>query len=156
MTAELFDEIDLHILALLQENGRMHRTDVAEKVGLSVPAVSERMRKLEEGGVVTGYHAVLDAKKLGYDVTAFIFVQSESSTQYKAFREKAAGHPEVLECHAITGEGSHLLKVRTRDTASLEKLLSQIQSWPGVRGTRTNVVLSSPKETSAIAIKWHK
>jgi Lrp/AsnC family leucine-responsive transcriptional regulator len=156
VTAEFLDEIDLRILELLQDDGRIHRTDVAEKVGLSVPAASERMRKLEEAGYVKGYRAIVDAKKVGHDITAFIFVQSDSSTHYKAFREKATAHPDVLECHAITGDGSHLLKIRTRDTASLEKLLSQIQSWPGVRGTRTNVVLSSVKETTVVAVRHHR
>ena len=148
-----FDEIDLLILELLQENGRLRRGDLAEKIGLSIPAASERLRKLEERKVIVRYAAVVDAKKVGVDVTAFIAVQSDSSTQYKAFREKAAKHPEVLECHAVTGDGSHLLKIRTRNTDTLEKLLSQIQSWPGVIGTRTSVVLSSVKETTVVAVR---
>ncbi len=151
--ADQFDDIDIRILELLQENGRLRRSDLAEKIGLSIPAASERLRKLEERKVVLRYGAVIDAKKIGLDVMAFIAVQSESSAHYKAFREKAAAHAEVLECHAITGEGSHLLKVRTRNTESLEKLLSLIQSWPGVTATRTSVVLSSIKETTKVPLR---
>jgi Lrp/AsnC family leucine-responsive transcriptional regulator len=80
-------------------------------------------------------------------------VTSESSKHYPDIVKKAMTHPEVLECHAVTGEGSHLLKIRTVNTASLEKLLSQIQSWPGVVNTRTSVVLSTPKETPVLPLK---
>ena len=151
--SDILDDIDLQILEMLQDDGRLKRSDIAEKIGLSLPAASERLRKLEERKVIVRYGAVVDAKKIGLDVTAFIFVQSDSSSQYKAFREKAAAHAEVLECHAITGDGSHVLKIRTRNTEALEKLLSQIQSWPGVTGTRTNVVLSSPKESTRVSLK---
>ena len=154
--SDQFDDIDIQILEMLQENGRTRRSDLAAKIGLSIPAASERLRKLEERKVVVRYAAVVDAKKIGLDVMAFIAVQSESSAHYKAFREKAAAHPDVLECHAVTGDGSHLLKVRTRNTETLEKLLSQIQSWPGVTATRTSVVLSSPKESTRLSVKHLK
>jgi Lrp/AsnC family leucine-responsive transcriptional regulator len=146
------DEIDLKILEVLQKNGRTRRNDLAETVGLSIPSVSERLRKLEEGGIITGYYAKLDPKKLGKDVTAFIRVTVDSSKHFASLIEHANATDEVLECHAVTGEGTHVLKVRTENTSSLEKLLSKIQAWPGVVGTLTSVVLSSSKESTRIKV----
>ena len=144
------DDIDSKILELLQDNGRMKRNAIAEVVGLSVPSVSERMRKLEERGVITGYHAVVDPKRMHFDITAFIRVQVDGSAYYPDFVSAAVEIPEVLEVHSITGEGSHIIKVRTRNTTSLERLLSSLQSLPGVHGTSTSIVLSSFKETRTL------
>lgn len=148
------DENDVKILLQLQSHARKKRNELAEEIGLSVPAVSERMRKLEEErAIVKGYYTKLGARELGLDVAAFIFVTVESSTLYPAFLEHAAKHPEIQEVHAITGDGSHLLKIRTWNTSTLEQLLSEIQSWKGVKKTRTNIVLSSPKETMELPIR---
>ena len=144
------DDIDSKILELLQANGRMKRNAIAEVVGLSVPSVSERMRKLEERGVIMGYHAVADAKRLHFDITAFIRVGVDGSAFYPEFVNAAVEIPEVQEVHSITGEGSHILKVRTRNTTSLERLLSRVQSLPGVHGTSTSIVLSTFKETRTL------
>lgn len=142
------DPTDVQILHLLQTNGRVKRKDVAEAVGLSLPSVSERMRKLEERGVITGYHAHLDPKRLHVDVAAFVRVSVDGSAHYADFVEATSAMDEVQEVHAITGEGSHLLKVRTRNTTMLEGLLAAIQQLPGVRASQTSIVLSTPKETS--------
>ncbi|MEM1044092.1 MAG: Lrp/AsnC family transcriptional regulator [Bacteroidota bacterium] len=147
---ERIDETDAQILDLVQRRGRIKRSEVAETVGLSVPAVSERMRKLEERGVVTGYHARLDARRLGFDVAAFIRVSSVGSEHYPTFIDRVTAMPAVQELHSITGEGSHLLKVRVRTTAALERLLADVQALPGVRGTQTSIVLSSMKESSRL------
>lgn len=147
------DEIDVKILDILQRKGRTRRNDLAESVGLSLPSVSERMRKLEEHGVITGYHATVDHKRLGRDITAYIFVTVDSSRHYPQFIEHAHSLDEILECHAITGEATHLLKIRTTDTSSLEKLLAKIQAWSGVQSTQTSLVLSTSKETSRIKIE---
>jgi Lrp/AsnC family leucine-responsive transcriptional regulator len=154
--AHLFDEIDLKILDVLQRKGRTRRNDLAEAVGLSLPAVSERLRKLEEQQIISGYHAVLNPKKCGKDITAFISVTVDSSKHYAQFLDHARSQDDILECHAVTGEGSHLLKVRTADTSSLEKLLSRIQAWPGVASTRTSLVLSSAKETARLRLEGMK
>jgi Lrp/AsnC family transcriptional regulator, leucine-responsive regulatory protein len=146
------DEIDVQILTLLQSDGRIKRNRIADEVGLSVPSVSERMRKLEDRGVVEGYTALVDAKRIGLDITAFIRATVDGSENYTRFVSEASSLPEVLEVHSITGEGSHILKICTRDTTSLEKLLSRIQSWPGVRGTSTSIVLSSFKETRQLTV----
>src|SRR5512139_2604184 len=149
----MLDDIDLTIIDVLQRSGRTRRNDLAERVGLSLPSVSDRLRKLEKMGYITGYHATVDPKRLGKDITAFVFVTVDSSKHYHQFIEHAAAQDDVLECHAITGEGTHLLKVRTANTASLEKLLSRIQAWSGVVSTRTDLVLSTAKETFHIKVE---
>lgn len=147
------DEIDLKILAILQKAGRTKRNEIAEVVQLSIPSVSERLRKLEESGVIKGICALVDPRKIGLEVTAFIFLTAESSKYYPKIIDHAQELDEVQECHAITGDGSHLLKVRTANTAALEQLLSKIQAWPGVVNTRTDIVLSSPKETTVLPLQ---
>ncbi len=144
------DTIDAAILNLLQANGRMKRSRIAEEVGLSVPAASERMRKLEARALIEGYHAVVNAKQLEYDITVFVRVSVDGSEHYDKFVENACARAEILEVHSVTGDGSHVLKVRARNTTSLERLLSRIQSWPGVRGTSTSIVLSTFKESRAV------
>lgn len=148
----ILDEIDIKILKHLQRDGRAQRNRIAEMVGLSVPSVSERMRKLEDRKLIEGYYAVLNARKFHFDITAFIFVEVDSSAYYENFVNMANSDPEILECHSITGEGSHVLKVRTTDTSSFEQLLSRIQSWEGVKKTRSNLVLSSFKETRELPV----
>jgi Lrp/AsnC family leucine-responsive transcriptional regulator len=150
---ERLDPIDIGILRVLQEDGRAKRTEIADAVGLSLPAVSERMRKLEERGVIAGYHAHVDARRVGVDVAAFVRVAVDGSDHYETFVDAAVAMPEVQEVHAITGDGSHLLKVRVRSTSDLERLLGALQRLPGVHGTQTSIVLSTPKETPALTIE---
>ena len=146
------DEKDKLILSLLQKDGRMTASEMAEKVDLSVPAVTERVRKLTEGGVLKEFRAVLEAKKVDYDVTAYILLDMSSSNSYGDMVQYAQDNDEVLECHSITGEGSHILKVRTHDTSSLESLLRDIQSWPGVIRTHTMIVMSTFKEATSLKL----
>jgi len=150
------DEIDKKILMQLQREGRAQRNKLSEIVKLSVPSVSERMRKLENNGLIKGYHAVLDDKKFNFDILAFVSVEVDDSSLYKKFVAQAMEEPEVLECHSITGDGSHFLKIRTHNTETFEKLLSRIQTWEGVNKTRSNVVLTSFKETREIPIYQSK
>lgn len=149
----MIDKIDSGLLAILQEHGRTSQHDLAQAVGLSAPAVGERLRKLEERGIIRGFTAVLDPKRLGRDVTAFIAVGMGGSRFYPQFRERVAECPEILECHSVTGQGSHLLKIRVTSTSELEQLLAQVQSWPGVQWTTTSIVLSTLKETSRLALE---
>ncbi|MEX0736609.1 MAG: Lrp/AsnC family transcriptional regulator [Bacteroidota bacterium] len=152
----MLDEIDVKILEIIQKQGRTRRNDLAERVGLSLPAVSERLRKLEEADIITGYFAKVNYQKLGKDIAAFVVVTVDSSKHYSTFVDHLQGMDDVLECHAITGEGTHLLKIRTENTTSLEKLLAKLQSWTGVVKTTTSIILSTPKETTAIKITNHK
>ncbi len=152
----MLDEIDHKILEIVQKEGRTRRNELAEKVGLSLPAVSERLRKLEEAGIIVGYFARLNHHLLGKDITAFILATVDSSKHYASFVDHVSSQEDILECHAVTGEGTHLLKIRTANTSSLEKLLAKIQSWTGITKTTTSIVLSSPKETTIIRIHNHK
>ncbi len=150
---ERIDDIDAHILELLQNRGRIKRNEIAEEVGLSLPSVSDRMRKLEERGVIIGYHAVVDPKRLHLDITAFIRVTVDRSSHFSDFVTRATELADVQEVHSVTGEGSHILRVCTRNTTSLERLLSLIQAWPGVHGTSTSLVLTSFKDTRLIQVE---
>jgi Lrp/AsnC family leucine-responsive transcriptional regulator len=148
----MLDDLDIKILNMLQKNGRTKRNVIAESVGLSIPSVSERLHKLEEKGIIEGYFAKVNRKSFGYDIMAYITVTMESSKYYKTFITKIEKATQIIECHAVLGEGSHLLKAIVKKTESLEKLLSEIQSWPGVVSTKTTFVLSTIKETTEIEI----
>jgi Lrp/AsnC family leucine-responsive transcriptional regulator len=147
----VLDSIDYKLLDLLQRNARMTQLEMAAAVGLSQPAVAERMRKLEEGRIITGYAARVDGRKLGKDITAFIGVRIEHPKYHMGFGNKIMRVPDVLECHRITGPDSYLLKVVTEDTRSLDRLITDIlRHIPGVTRTLTTVVTSSIKEGSHI------
>lgn len=150
------DDIDVTIIDILQKNGRTRRNDLAQAVDLSIPSVSERLKKLEENGIITGYTAYVDPKKVGKDITAFINVTVDSSKHYGSFIEHAKTTDEVLEIHSVTGTGTHLIKIRTENTSSLEKLLSKIQAWSGVVNTTTSIVLTTMKETNKLKINKTK
>ncbi len=145
-------DLDKQICALLQDNARMSMNEIAEAVGSSVPTVSEHIKKLEADGIIREYTTVLDSAEFGFDVTAFIYVDLDTSSAYDGFRRQCRARKEILECHAITGTASHVLKVRCTNTSALEQLLSAIQQWKGVSKTLTNVVLSTHKEQRQIPI----
>lgn len=148
----MLDDLDIKVLNLLQKNARTKRNELAEAVGLSLPSVSERLHKLEEKGYIEGYYTKLNRKAFGYDILAFVFVTMDSSKHYKALINKVEKNPMIIECHSVLGEGSHLLKIIAKKTESLEKLLGEIQSWPGVVSTKTTFILSAIKETTEIDI----
>lgn len=106
----------------------------------------ERVKKLESGGVIRGYQALLDGKKVGKDITAFIGVSVGNQRDIDKFAAQMLRYTDVLECHHVTGEESFVLKVKAANTAALEKLLGQIRSVEGVTRTVTKVVLSTAKE----------
>lgn len=147
------DAIDRKILALLQENAKLSQAAVAKSVGLTAPSVNERIRKLERAGFIRGYVALLDDRKLGHDITAFVEVFVEHPQFEKAFIEAVAGLDEVLECHHITGEFSLLLKVKVSDMTAFRRLLiEKLNTIRGVRQTRTVMVLATSKEQHRIKV----
>src|SRR5216117_3642140 len=146
------DDIDLRILGLLQEDCRTSLVRIGEQVGLSPPAVLERIKKLEAAGIVTGYRAILDARRLGLDITAFIGVLITHPSRIGDFERQVAALSDVLECHHVTGEHTLLLKVKTANTSSLERLISQIRSLDGVTRTETMIVLSTHTERVQLAL----
>lgn len=146
----MLDGIDIKILSILQHHGRRHLAEIAKEVDLSPPAVMERVKKLESRGIIKGYHALLDAKVLGKDVVAFIGVSVGHQRYITAFASHMVRQRDVLECHHVTGEESFILKVKTANTDSLERLLGEIRSMEGVTRTVTKVVLSTPKESQVL------
>ncbi len=146
------DEIDRRILQLLQEDCKTPLAKLGQQVGLSAPSVVERVRRLEAEGFVRGYHASLDAGRLGLDVTAFIGVSIDQPGVIDGFEKQLADLEDVLECHHVTGEHSLLLKVKTRNTKSLEGLISRLRSIRGVERTQTSVVLSTPVERGQLSV----
>jgi Lrp/AsnC family leucine-responsive transcriptional regulator len=146
----LIDHIDLKILSILQNNGRTRLADIADEVELSAPAVMERVKKLEVGGIIKGYQAVIDGKKVGKDITAFIGVSIGNQRDMDRFAAQMLRRHDVLECHHVTGDESFILKVKSANTGSLERLLGEIRSVEGVTRTVTKVVLSSAKESQAL------
>ena len=146
----LIDQIDLKILFILQNNGRSRLADIAEEVDLSAPAVMERVKKLEAGGVIKGYQALLDSKKVGKDITAFIGVSIGNQRDIDKFAAQMLRYHDVLECHHVTGDETFILKVKSANTGSLEKLLGEIRSVEGVTRTVTKVVLSTAKESQIV------
>ena len=146
----MLDPLDLKILSILQSHGRSHLAEIAKEVDLSSPAVMERVKKLESHGVIKGYQAVLDAKKVGKEITAFIGVSISHQRYIDEFASRMVRQHDVLECHHVTGDESFILKVRTANTDSLEKLLGEIRSVEGVTQTVTKLVLSTPKESQKL------
>ena len=147
------DTIDFQILGLLQEHCKMPFAKIGERVGLSAPAVMERIKKLEDVGVITGYTVTVDARQLGQDITAFIGVSITHPKAIPAFEHELDSRPEVLECHHVTGGYTLLLKVKTFDTSTLEELISHVRSIDGVGRTETMVVLSTHTERPHMALK---
>ena len=146
------DGKDRSILSLIQRDGKMSQALIAQHVGLSTAAVNERLKKLEQAGVIRRFTALVDPKAVGVQVTAFIEVFIEHPRYEEPFIRRVLELDEVQECHHITGEFSVLLKVRVRDMESLQKLvISQLNGAEGVRQTRTVMVLSTVKEESYIA-----
>jgi Lrp/AsnC family leucine-responsive transcriptional regulator len=148
----LLDQIDLKILYILQNDGRRRLADIADDVDLSAPAVMERVKKLEASGVIRGYQALVDGKKVGKDITAFIGVSIGNQGDMEKFAAQMMCYGDVLECHHVTGDESFILKVKSANTHALEKLLAEIRSVDGVTRTVTKVVLSTAKEGQALEL----
>ena len=149
--SQVLDERDQKILALVQRDAKLPQAEIARRVGLSTAAINERLRKLENAGVIRRYVAVVDPRSVGMSITAFVEVFIEHPRHEAVFLERLLELDEVLECHHVTGEFSLLLKVRVRDMDGLQHLLlHQINALEGVRQTRTVMVLSTVKEESFI------
>ena len=144
------DGVDRQILGCLIENGRMTASEIAQRVKLSIPAVSERIKKLEQGGIVAKYTALLDPGKMDRSLTAIIMVSMERPRYNEGFTSHVLSEPDVLECHYLAGDFDYALKIATQGTESLEKLLNRLKSVPGVQKTRTTVVLSTVKQGATV------
>lgn len=148
----MINDIDKQILNIVQKDARITNAEIARQVGLAPSAVLERIRKLEERGVIRGYAAELDWVQVDFGLTAFVAVRThECCNETDKF---LAAIPEVLEVHDVAGEDSYLLKVRVKNTEHLSKLLRErLKNVPNVAGTKTTVVLQTIKETSTLPIE---
>ena len=142
----ILDSVDKKIISILKNNARNSVSNIAEEINLSIPATSDRIKKMEDMEVIIGYKAVIDPQKVGLDILALITIISESSTDYGKIIRYANQTDEIVECFATTGRGSHILIVQTKDSQSLEQLLRTIQSWPNVMRTETQIILSTNKQ----------
>ena len=150
---ERLDDADQQLVELLQADGRATQSALAHAVGLSQPAVAERIRKLEARGIITGYVARVDARRLGKDITAFIGVGIEHPRYFDGFAKRIKVMADVLECHRVAGEDSYLLKVKTANTATLDALLVEgLRTIPGVTRTNTTIVLSAIQESTHVHV----
>jgi Lrp/AsnC family transcriptional regulator, leucine-responsive regulatory protein len=148
----MIDSIDTEILAILQKDARISNAEIARQVGLAPSAVLERVRKLEERGIIRGYAADIDPRSLDFGLTAFVAVRITDCSGPAG--ELLAEIPEVLEVHDVAGEDSYWVKVRTKDTEALSRLLREkIKAVPTVTDTRTTVVLQTFKESNALPIE---
>jgi len=149
------DDIDRHILEILQTQGRIPNVELARLVNLSPPAAYARIRKLEKLGYIRNYAALLDMQKVGYDMLCFVQIslQLHQPEQVEAIRQAIGGMPEVLECHHVTGEYDYLLKVVVRNRADLERfVIHRLTPVPGVARIHTSLVLNQVKSTTALPI----
>lgn len=139
------EDTDRAIVRLLSADGRMSYTDLARSSGLSTSAVHQRVRRLEERGVITGYAAVVDHEQLGLPLTAFISVTPFDRSAPDDVPQRLESVEEIEACYSVAGEESYILKVRVPSPSALEVLLSRLRSVANV-STRTTVVLSTPYE----------
>ena len=158
------DAIDRRILAILQANGRLSNQEIAERINLSPSPCLRRIRRLEDSGVIRGYVALLDAQKLGLDLLAYVNVRLEKrsgpglsprgdTTHADLFRAAVQTWPEVVACHAMTGDMDYLLRVQVEDMAHFSRFVQdQLLHHPSVIDVKTSFSLEKFKETTALPI----
>ena len=149
------DRIDRHILQLLQEEGRMSYVELGERVGLSTTPCMERVKRLEREKFILGYGARLNPQKLQANLLVFVEISlySKSADIFDDFRRAATKLPHVLECHLVSGDFDYLIKARISEMASYRKLLGDILlRLPGVRESKSYIVIEELKETQALPI----
>jgi Lrp/AsnC family transcriptional regulator, leucine-responsive regulatory protein len=148
----MIDTLDSDILSILQSDARMPNASIARRLDKAPSVVLDRMRKMEERGVIKGYEPVLDPKSLGLCLTTFILVRTEEPVGGTTVGERLAGLPEVQEVHHTAGHFCYLLKVRVRDSEHLGDLLRRFGSIEQVSDTQTTLVLTTIKETHALPL----
>ncbi|RPF72421.1 Lrp/AsnC family transcriptional regulator [Aurantiacibacter spongiae] len=150
------DRIDRKLLAELQAEGRVTNVDLASRVGLTAPPCLRRVRALEEEGVIRGYHADLDASKLGFAITVFAMVslRSQAEEDLKAFEDHIKTLPEVRECHMLNGEIDFILKIVSRDLQSFQEFLtSKLTPAPNVASVKTSLTIRTAKHDPGVPLE---
>ena len=150
------DHIDRRLLAELQDEGRMTNVELAARVGLTAPPCLRRVRALEEAGVIKGYHAELDAAKLGYAITVFALVslKSQAEESLRQFEDHMKGLAEVRECHMLNGEIDFILKIVSRDLQSFQEFLtSKLTPAPNVASVKTSLTIRTAKQLPGVPLE---
>ena len=150
------DSIDRRLLAELQAEGRITNVDLAGRVGLTAPPCLRRVRSLEESGIIKGYHAELDAARLGYTITVFAMVslKSQAEADLRAFEDHIRALPDVRECHMLNGEIDFILKIVSRDLQSFQEFLtSQLTQAPNVASVKTSLTIRTSKNEPGVPLE---
>lgn len=148
---------DIKVLEILQSDNRTSAGQIAEKIGLSVSAVGERIRRLNATGIIDHNRAIIDPHSISLGLCAYMFVDLGPSASDEAFVSAIEAIPEVLEAHHITGKHSWLIKLRVKDTAALQTLLTyHLKPIEGVQATESIIVLETAKETTELPLHVHK
>lgn len=152
----MIDQIDRQILLLLQKDARLSNAELGEQVGLTASSVYERVKKLQNKGVIRGFVALVDPQAVGKTITAFIrlTVAAPPDRPYAAckrdFIDACLAEPDVLECHGVAGEDCYILKIRVGDTGELEAMLDRLRSNAVISSSVSSIVLSTMKETTLV------
>ncbi|MCR8849830.1 Lrp/AsnC family transcriptional regulator [Rossellomorea sp. SC111] len=147
------DAYDKKILDAIMQDSRVKWSDLAATIGLSAPATADRVNRLIEKGVIKQFGAILDAASLGYELTAFVAVSLERPEHREPFLQLINELVEVQECHHIAGEDDYLLKIRSRNTKDLDRIIShEIKSLHGIIRTKTTIVMDSLKESTILPL----
>ena len=150
------DHIDRHLLAELQNEGRVTNVELAQRVGLTAPPCLRRVRALEEAGVIRGYHAELDPGKLGFAITVFAMVslKSQAESALREFETHVGQLPEVRECHMLNGEIDFILKIVSRDLQSFQEFLtSKLTPAPNVASVKTSLTIRTAKHVPGVPLE---
>ncbi|WP_075791603.1 winged helix-turn-helix transcriptional regulator [Massilia putida] len=150
----VLDRIDLHILSILQEDGRIVMKDLAERVGLSLTPCIERVKRMERDGVIAGYHARVTPRSLGLQVLVFVEItlRQKSEQAFERFRRAMLAIPEVMECHLVSGDFDYLIKARIPEMTEYRRLLGEILHVADGGQSKSYVVMEEVKETLAVSI----
>lgn len=153
MVSPKLDAIDLKLLSLLQENGRMTNVDLAKAVGISAPPCLRRIRTLQEQGYIQGFHADVNAKELGFEVKAFAMVglHSQAEADLNAFEDRCRNWPLVRECHMLNGEIDFILKCLSPDLSSFQRFITEeLTAADNVASVKTSLVIRGAKDKPGV------
>src|SRR3954464_4536356 len=153
-SSRVLDKIDLHILSILQGDGRIVMKDLAEQVGLSLTPCIERVKKMERDGVIAGYYARVNPQAMGLQILVFVEITllQKSETAFERFRRAMLGIPEVMECHLVSGDFDYLIKARIPEMSEYRRLLGEILHLADSAQSKSYVVMEEVKETLALSI----
>lgn len=150
----MLDKIDLHILSILQDDGRIVMKDLAEQVGLTLTPCIERVKRMERDGVISGYHARVAPQSLGLQILVFVEItlHQKSEKAFERFRRAMLAIPEVMECHLVSGDFDYLIKARIPEMTEYRRLLGEILHVADGGQSKSYVVMEEVKETLALSV----